>query len=70
MTDEKIKMVGCSYIGSKQIFRIILGEKDYRPCCFHMHESSEEALACKQALEYHAMNIPAPFPIEENRRKK
>lgn len=70
MSDEKIKPVGCSYVGSKQIFRIILGPRDYRPCCFHLHESVEEALACKQAIEYYESNQPAPFPIEENRKKK
>jgi len=69
MTDEKIKTVGTSYIGGKQIFRIVMGVKDYRPCCFHMHETAEEALACKHAIEYHDMGTPAPFPIDEKRKK-
>lgn len=50
---QKPKHVGSSFIGSKQIFRMIHGPKDYRPLCLCKHETEEEALACEEALARH-----------------
>lgn len=69
MSEEKEKIVGVSYIGSKQIYRMIIGPKDYRPYCFHYHETIAEATTCKYALEMLEFGTPAPFPVEEKRKK-
>lgn len=55
--EEKKKSVGRSYIGSKEIFRIVVGPRDYRPYCFCKHETPEEALACPEALENHKNGV-------------
>lgn len=49
---ETLKLVvGCSWIKSKPIYRIVIAEWDRTPLCFHMHETEEEAKTCQDALD-------------------
>ena len=62
--------IGCSYVGSKQIFRIVVGPQDYRPLCFHYHDTAEEAKECKLALEHYQAGTMPPFPVDEPKKSK
>lgn len=69
-TKQKTKHVGCSYIGSKTIFRLINSPSDYRPLCFHMHSTEDEAMECDYALEFFNSDTLPPYPDLDNKRKK
>lgn len=69
MQNQKPLVVGVSYIGSKSVHRLIVGKQDYRPYCFHFHETEDEAKTCKYALEMLESGTPAPVPVEEKRKK-
>ena len=65
MKTEKQPYVGCTYIGSKPIFRQMMSNKDYSPLCFHYHETELEALECPLAKENFLLNVPAPLPKDD-----
>ena len=57
-------IVGCSYIGSKAIYRIVAGAWDRTPMCIHKHETEEDAKACEEAAEAYRM-LFAPKIVKE-----
>ena len=69
MKTERQPYVGCTYIGSKPIFRQMMSSKDYSPLCFHYHETELEAIECPQAKENFVLNTPASLPKEDSKSR-
>jgi hypothetical protein len=49
MENPRKHPVGRCYIAGKEVFRMVVGLKDYTALCLHKHATEEEALSCEEA---------------------